>query len=366
MGLPAKRALEQLWTYRRPDVVHIVTEGPLGWSALQAALKLRIPAVSDFRTNFHAYSRHYGIGWLSKPILAYLRKFHNRTLCTMVPTEAMRADLAARGFCRLRVVARGVDTALFDPARRSEALRASWGARAADPVLLHVGRLAPEKNLSALLAAFDAVRKHGAARAPRADRRRAFAPRSAGALPGGDPRRRAARRRPGRALRLGGCVPVPEPDRDLRQRDRGGAGERPGSDRLSTTPLPRRISATATTGCWRISTIPRNSPRSPPDWSRTCRRSARWAATRGRTCSRTTGGTWCTSSRACSSPPPAPAAGASTEVRAAAARARPCPRVRSPRRHRQGTAGTARPAAAAKSPPGRRPERASSRTAPPF
>jgi glycosyltransferase involved in cell wall biosynthesis len=164
MGLPAKRALERLWTYRRPDVVHIVTEGPLGWSALRAALKLRIPVVSDFRTNFHAYSRHYGIGWLGKPILAYLRKFHNRSLCTMVPTESMRAELAALGFFRLRVVARGVDTALFDPARRCETLRASWGAGPSDPVLLHVGRLAPEKNLNALLAAFAAAKK----RAPRA------------------------------------------------------------------------------------------------------------------------------------------------------------------------------------------------------
>lgn len=158
MGLPAKRALEELWTLRRPDVVHVVTEGPLGWSALRAALKLRIPVVSDFRTNFHAYSGHYGIGWLRKPILGYLRKFHNRTLCTMVPTEAMRAELAAIGFRRLRVVARGVDTALFDPARRSDALRAGWGARPGDPVLLHVGRLAPEKNLGTLVAAYAEVR----------------------------------------------------------------------------------------------------------------------------------------------------------------------------------------------------------------
>jgi len=158
LGLPAKRALERLWTYRRPDVVHIVTEGPLGWSALRAADKLRIPAVSDFRTNFHAYSRHYGIGWLGKPILAYLRKFHNRTLCTMVPTEALRAELAALGFRGLRVVSRGVDTTLFSPARRSQALRASWGVAPQDPVLLHVGRIAPEKNLDALLAAFTAAR----------------------------------------------------------------------------------------------------------------------------------------------------------------------------------------------------------------
>lgn len=159
LGLPAKRALEQLWTYRRPDVVHIVTEGPLGWSALRAAEKLRIPTVSDFRTNFHAYSRHYGIGWLGKPILAYLRKFHNRTLCTMVPTEALRAELAALGFRGLRVVSRGVDTALFNPSRRSQALRAQWGAAPSDPVLLHVGRIAPEKNLDALLAAYEAARR---------------------------------------------------------------------------------------------------------------------------------------------------------------------------------------------------------------
>jgi len=164
LGLPAKRALERLWTHRRPDVVHIVTEGPLGWSALRAADKLRIPAVSDFRTNFHAYSRHYGIGWLGKPILAYLRKFHNRTLCTMVPTEALRAQLAALGFRGLRVVTRGVDTILFSPARRSEELRASWGAGPSDPVLLHVGRIAPEKNLDTLLGAYAAARR----REPRA------------------------------------------------------------------------------------------------------------------------------------------------------------------------------------------------------
>jgi hypothetical protein len=59
---------------QRPDVVHIATEGPLGWSALQAARHLKLPVTSDFRTNFHAYSRHYGIGWLRKPIMAYLRK----------------------------------------------------------------------------------------------------------------------------------------------------------------------------------------------------------------------------------------------------------------------------------------------------
>lgn len=159
MGLPAKQALIGMWSRYRPDIVHIVTEGPLGWSALQAAHKLKIPVSSDFRTNFHAYSRHYGIGWLQKPIAAYLRKFHNRTLLTLVPTDAMRRDLSALGFRNLRVVARGVDTQLFTPQRRSETLRASWGATSDDIVVLHVGRLAPEKNLDPVLAAFEQIRK---------------------------------------------------------------------------------------------------------------------------------------------------------------------------------------------------------------
>lgn len=159
MGVPSKKALEQLWGLRRPDIVHIATEGPLGWSALQAAARLKLPMTSDFRTNFHAYSRHYGVSWLQKPIMAYLRKFHNRTRYTMVPTEALKRELGECGFENLTVVKRGVDTRVFDPAFRSEALRRSWGAGPDALVVLCVGRLAPEKNLDTLPAAFEAMRR---------------------------------------------------------------------------------------------------------------------------------------------------------------------------------------------------------------
>jgi glycosyltransferase involved in cell wall biosynthesis len=140
--------------------VHIVTEGPLGWSALQAATHLKLPVVSDFRTNFHAYSSHYGVGWLRTPVMAYLRRFHNRTQCTMVPTETLSSELAASGFEGLRVVARGVDTHRFTPARRSDHLRAHWGAGPNTLVALCVGRLAAEKNLGALIEAAAAMREH--------------------------------------------------------------------------------------------------------------------------------------------------------------------------------------------------------------
>ena len=158
LGMPSRKALASLWALRRPDLVHIATEGPLGWSALQVATRLKLPVCSDFRTNFHAYSAHYGVGWLHRPIMAYLRKFHNRGAFTMVPTEQLRQELARLGFQRLLLVARGVDTRRFDPAHRSEALRAAWGASPRSLVVLYVGRLAPEKNLATLVAAFAAVR----------------------------------------------------------------------------------------------------------------------------------------------------------------------------------------------------------------
>ncbi|HRK39187.1 MAG TPA: glycosyltransferase family 1 protein [Burkholderiaceae bacterium] len=157
MGLPSKKQLVSLWTLRRPDVVHIATEGPLGWSALQAARKLKLPVSSDFRTNFDAYSHHYRLGWLHKPIAAYLRKFHNLADCTLVPTQQLRSALSASGFERLHVVARGIDTAAFDPALRDPVLRREWGVAPGERVALYVGRLAPEKNPQLLASTFNAM-----------------------------------------------------------------------------------------------------------------------------------------------------------------------------------------------------------------
>ena len=161
MGLPSKKALLRAWTLKRPDLVHIATEGPLGWSALQAARKLRIAVTSDFRTNFHRYSKHYGVGWLSKPIVAYLRKFHNMTAVTMVPTHSLKNELKALGFENLKVVARGVDTTLFHPDKRDPLLRQEWGAEDDSLILLSAGRLAAEKNLELVVQTFEAMKSSG-------------------------------------------------------------------------------------------------------------------------------------------------------------------------------------------------------------
>jgi len=158
LGLPSKRALLQAWQQARPDIVHIATEGPLGWSALSAARALGIPVASDFHTNFHAYSSHYGFGWIARAVTGYLRRFHNRADCTMVPTEEMAQDLARAGFEKLRVVGRGVNSATFSPAKRDPALRELWSAPDDVPVALCVSRFAPEKNFPLVLDAYRAMR----------------------------------------------------------------------------------------------------------------------------------------------------------------------------------------------------------------
>ena len=158
LGLPSKKTLVKTWTLRRPDVVHIATEGPLGWSALQAAKVLKLPVTSDFRTNFQSYSKHYGVGWLRKPIVAYLRKFHNATACTMVPTRELMRTLSENGFANLKVVSRGVDTKLFNISKRDTSLRSSWGVTDNTKVLISVGRMAPEKNLDQVLKTYEALK----------------------------------------------------------------------------------------------------------------------------------------------------------------------------------------------------------------
>lgn len=159
MGLPARNALLHAWSQQRPDIVQVVTEGPLGWSAVSAARKLKLPVITEFHTNFHSYTRYYGMGWLKQPLAAYLRRFHNKGDLCLVPTDALRHELLDSGFNTVEVVARGVDTELFTPLRRSDAMRAEWGAGPDTLVCMLVSRLAPEKNLELAARAFEVIRQ---------------------------------------------------------------------------------------------------------------------------------------------------------------------------------------------------------------
>ncbi|NIF28633.1 glycosyltransferase family 1 protein [Pantoea sp. Tr-811] len=149
-GEVSMHKLLRRWRRQRPDVLYIATEGPLGLSALRAARRLGVAVVSGFHTNFPQYSGQYGLGLLARLLTHYLRWFHRRTAATLVPSASQRLELERRGFERLALMARGVDAGLFNPARRNQALRDSWGLATDDIAVLHVGRLAAEKNLTLL------------------------------------------------------------------------------------------------------------------------------------------------------------------------------------------------------------------------
>jgi glycosyltransferase involved in cell wall biosynthesis len=156
-GLPVRRRLRLAWRQPRPDVVYIATEGPLGHAALAAAHALDIPAVTGFHTQFHQYSRHYGLALLTRPIVDTLRRFHNASDATLVPTTTLEHELGNDGFRNLHVFSRGVDTTLFSPLRRDPALRRAWGCDEDTLTALYVGRIAAEKSIGLAVDAFRAM-----------------------------------------------------------------------------------------------------------------------------------------------------------------------------------------------------------------
>lgn len=157
-GQSSMHKLLRRWQRQRPDVLYIATEGPLGLSALRAAKRLGISVVSGFHTNFQQYSSQYGLGLLTRLLTHYLRWFHNRSKLTLVPSASQRLELERRHFERLALLSRGVDSQLFHPAKRVNELRASWGLDHDDLAVIHVGRLAPEKNLGLLKRCFEQLK----------------------------------------------------------------------------------------------------------------------------------------------------------------------------------------------------------------
>lgn len=135
----------------RPEVVHIATEATLGLTVLRYCRWHKIPTVSSFHTNFDQYSDHYRVGFLKGTIWRYLRWFHNKTRETYVPSRATIIQLEARGFERLLLWPRGVDSETFRPDRPGrEQVRERLGFTPDDVVVTYVSRIAAEKNVGYL------------------------------------------------------------------------------------------------------------------------------------------------------------------------------------------------------------------------
>lgn len=160
MGLVSAGRLQQAWKDDRPDAIYIATEGPLGWSALRAARRLSIPVASAVHTRFDLYMRDYAVPTLQPLALRWMRRFHNRADITLVPTRELEQLLESSGFDRVRRLARAVDTARFDPRLRDPLLRASWNVDPDEVAVIHVGRMAAEKNLALAVRAFRELQAH--------------------------------------------------------------------------------------------------------------------------------------------------------------------------------------------------------------
>ncbi len=156
-GLPASARLRRLIRDGRVDAVYAATEGPLGWSAVSAARSAGVPVACGFHTRFDDYFRHYGAAFLQPVARAWMRHFHNRAQCTLVPTQELKDQLLANGFSRVELLRRAVDTQRFDPRHRDPQLRRELGVSECAPLVVHVGRLAPEKNLGVAAAAFERI-----------------------------------------------------------------------------------------------------------------------------------------------------------------------------------------------------------------
>ena len=139
-------------------VTYIATEGPLGYSALKAAKHLNIPVISGFHTHFETYASAYRLQWLQPVVARYLEKFHNRCHTTLASSETLHQKIRELGINNIRNISRGIDTEQFHPRFRDPALRAAWGIRDGQRVVLFVSRLAPEKNPELLFRAFRKMR----------------------------------------------------------------------------------------------------------------------------------------------------------------------------------------------------------------
>jgi UDP-2,3-diacylglucosamine pyrophosphatase LpxH/glycosyltransferase involved in cell wall biosynthesis len=155
IGLPGPFKLRKRWLKKRPDVIYVATESPLGVSAVSVASGLGIPVTTGFHTNFHEYMEQYKLKALQPAAMSYLRHIHRRAHATMAPSQEVIDLLAREGISHAHLLGRGVDTQLFCPTRRDESLRASWGATHESLVFLVVGRIAAEKNIPLAMRAFE-------------------------------------------------------------------------------------------------------------------------------------------------------------------------------------------------------------------
>jgi glycosyltransferase involved in cell wall biosynthesis len=146
----------------KPDILHVTAPDFLGHQAVALGEKLGLPIVASYHTRYETYLTHYGFGLIADLIGRRINAFYRRCREVYVPSESMAEALAANGDPgKVRLWTRGVDTARFDPARRSAAWRREHGIGGDEVVLLFASRLVREKRLATLADMFSRLEAAG-------------------------------------------------------------------------------------------------------------------------------------------------------------------------------------------------------------
>lgn len=148
-ALPDLGALRALDAFR-PDVVHLVNPVLMGSVAAWLS-RSRYPLVASYHTDVLAYAGHYHLGWLRGPLRSVMRGTYRRADVRLATSELGRRQLAQLGVHSVELWSRGVDRQLFHPDRDGSAMRSRLTPHPEEPLVLYVGRLAPEKGCDRLL-----------------------------------------------------------------------------------------------------------------------------------------------------------------------------------------------------------------------
>ncbi|MBK8168085.1 MAG: glycosyltransferase family 1 protein [bacterium] len=140
----------------KPDIVHLINPALLGISGLHRAREAGVPVVASYHTDLPGYLEKYNLTAFRDFVWNYFRWLHNQADLNLCPTRFIRCQLAERGFERLEIWGRGVDSHIFSPGRRSRLWRERLTAGHPEaPLLVYVGRLAIEKRVEVIRPVLD-------------------------------------------------------------------------------------------------------------------------------------------------------------------------------------------------------------------
>lgn len=140
-----RRKMEKIICEENFDIIHIVTEGPLGFTAKKICDKHNFKYTTYYHTKFPEYI-YVRLKILLNTVYIYMHYFHKKSKAILVSTDSLKNDLEKRNFKNLQVCTPGVGTTFFKRNEKSISLK-----DIDKPRFIFLGRIAPEKNLEAFL-----------------------------------------------------------------------------------------------------------------------------------------------------------------------------------------------------------------------